>query len=51
MRKKPVERGYEHAKKEYEKTGIIPDMSHEKYALCSDDFRKGVEMFKNDCKK
>ena len=50
MRKKPLERGYEHAQKEYEKTGKVPDMNHDKYALCSVEFKKGAEMFANEVK-
>ena len=51
MNKRTLERGYTHAKKEYEKTGVIPDMTDPKYALCSEDFREGVKMFANDLKK
>jgi hypothetical protein len=50
MNAKTTERGYVHAKKEYEKTGTIPDMTDPKYDLCSEDFRKGVEMFEAELK-
>ncbi len=51
MRKKPLERGYIHAQKEYERTGEIPTMDDEKYCLCSVEFKKGVEMFAKEVRK
>jgi len=48
---KALERGYKFAKTQYEKHGEIVDMSEEKYDLCGEDFRKGVQMFLNEIKK
>ena len=47
---KAIERGYKHAKTQYEKHGEKVDMSDPKYALCGEDFRKGVEMYLADIK-